>query len=41
MKNVIRTPETHPLTGVCAMTNSRSGWMNIVAKTATKARVRR
>ncbi len=40
MKNVIRTPETHPLT-VCAMTNSRSGWMNIVAKTATKARVRR
>ena len=42
MKNIIRTPETHPLTWrlrddkqpVC-------GWTNTAAKTVTKGRVRR
>lgn len=40
-ENIIRTPETHPLTGVCAMTNSQCGWTNTAAKTVTKGRVRR
>ncbi len=39
MKTVIRTAETHPLTGVCAMTNSRYGSTNTRAKTAMPGRV--
>ena len=40
MKTVIRTAETHPLTGVCAMTNSRYGSTNTRAKTAMPGRVK-
>lgn len=41
MKNIIRTPETHPLTWRLRDDNSQCGWTNTAAKTVTKGRVRR
>ncbi len=42
MKNIIRTPETHPLTWrLRDDTNSQCGWTNTATKTVTKGRVRR
>ena len=32
VKEIIRTAETHPLTGACATTSSRSGLTNTAAK---------
>ncbi len=40
MKTVIRTAETHPLTGACATTSSRCGWTSIAVKMAMKGRVK-
>lgn len=41
MKNIIRTPETHPLTWRLR-DDKQPVWLeNIAAKTVTKARVRR